>query len=576
MSLHGQPDTVVIGFGEYEGVSVSTSSNTSGDGENTMNLNGYLPNKNSASRFLSQTTLGYNYNDIVTVTSLGLDDWIEDQISKPVAFSLLTKAEEYRQIAGAGNGNPATGTQSRYFRLAWWQYHMTSDDVLRQRIALALSELLVISENSTFSSNGHTIADYYDIFLDDAFGNYKTILEKITYHPAMGNYLTYINNPKTDTLANIFPDENFAREIMQLFTIGTTMLNMDGTEILDIAGVPVPSYDNIDIGEFAKVFTGLTWWNASQYNQYQPNLDSWLDDMVMYENFHDPGPKNLLEGFIVPDRNPVDGKADIADAIQNVFGHSNTAPFISKFLIQRLVTANPSPDFVGRVAAVFVDNGEGVRGDMTSIIKAIFLDVEAISCSSSEDPYFGTLREPFIRYFQLNKAMEVYTTSGNYRNDMRLIYTYTGQRPMRSPSVFNFFQQDYQPIGDINDAGLVAPVFQIADAQTITGYINGLWRFIFSENIADEATVYTGEDVTDETSHINFDKYLLLTNDDQIPLMLDELNLIFAAGKITQATLDVMESMILEFPNVTSDDKLKRVKLAIYIMLSCPDYLINK
>ena len=576
--LQAQPDTIVIGFGGYDGVTVSTSSGDSGSGEETVNLDGFLPNENAASRFLSQATLGYDMQDITTVTAMGLEDWIDEQLGMPISFSLKDKAEEYRAFSDANNPDDV-GTNGRHWRYAWWQYHMSSDDVLRQRVALALSEILVISENSPFRNNGHTMADYYDILLEHSFGNYRDLLQDVTYHPAMGIYLTYLNNPKTDTTENRFPDENYAREVMQLFSIGTTKLNMDGTEVLDAQGVPMNTYNNTDIQEFSKVFTGLTWWNRDNFFRGALNLDSWLQPMVMWNDYHEPGEKYLLDGYVVPDRDPIDGDADISDALDNIFDHSNVPPFVSKLLIQRLVTANPSPAFVERIANVFVDNGNGVRGDISAVVKAILLDEEAKACESSEDFTYGGLREPFIRYMQINKAFVSGTASGNYRNDMRHVYDNTGQRPLASPSVFNFFQQDFTPIGPIEQQGLVAPVFQITDAQSITGYINGLYRWVISGDIADEYDIYSGEvDSTyaGEVSRLDLSEEILYTNDDELHILLDRLNLLLAGGRVTEPSLDIIKNVVRQFPNEDEDDKEDRVQLAIYLLLTAPEYLINR
>ena len=207
---------------------------------------------------------------------------------------------------------------------------MESDDVLRQRVAFALSEILVISRFSGFGDESYAFSTFYDIFLNHAFGNYRDILEDVTYNPAMGEYLTYLNNPKSDTMEGTFPDENYAREVMQLFTIGLEELNVDGTHVLDIDGNAIPTYDNLDISEFSKIFTGLSWWDREDFFRGDLKDSSYMYDMQMFDNYHEPGVKNLLNGFQVPDRMPVDGIADVNDALDNLFAHSNVGPFISR------------------------------------------------------------------------------------------------------------------------------------------------------------------------------------------------------------------------------------------------------
>ena len=246
-----QPDTITIGFGDYHGVTVSASNSQTYSPETTLKQDGYLPNFNAASRFLGQSTLGYNMEDITEVTQLGIEDWIDSQFVKPVAFSLKNKVKEYHNFVKTATNNAAAGQIYRMWSYAWWQYHMASPDALRQRVALALSELFVISDKSLFGANSYALSSYYDVLLNNAFTNYRDLMEDVTFHPAMGVYLTYLNNPKSNPATNQFPDENYARELMQLFTIGTVKLNMDGSQVLNANGVPVPTYNNTDIAEFA-------------------------------------------------------------------------------------------------------------------------------------------------------------------------------------------------------------------------------------------------------------------------------------------------------------------------------------
>jgi len=578
VGIHAQVDTIVIGFGGYDGVSI-TSSDNSINPENTMNQDGYLPNLNAAARFLSQASLGYNQADIENVTMEGIEDWVEAQLNTPMPYNLLTKSKEYHQYAKDESGNPDYGSNARMWDYAWWQYHMTSDDYLRQRVALALSEILVISDKSGFGNNPYALSDYYDILLNHAFGNYRDILEEVTYHAAMGVYLTFVNNAKSNPEENQFPDENYAREIMQLFTIGLNMLNTDGTVIVDSLGLPVPTYDNIDILEFSKIFTGLTWADRDKWGRGAQKDTSYVPKMAMWNDYHEPGEKYLLNDFVVPDRNPVDGIADISDALDNLFNHQNVGPFICKLLIQRMVTSNPPPEYVERVVLAFNDNGEGVRGDMKAVVKAILLDPVAKACSSSDDPTFGKLREPFIRYFHINRAFNASTTSGNYRNDMDYIYRFVQQKPLTSPSVFNFFQYDYQPIGPVEEADLFAPEFQITSAQTITGWINALYRFIVNENIADEYDIFSGEDnalYADEISTLDLTNEIMYTSDETLHILVDRLNLILAQGRLTQTSVDTIVEALKKFDYNDEDDYEMRAKLAIYLTMTTPEYLINR
>jgi len=457
---------------------------------------------------------------------------------------------------------------------------MSSQDDLRQRVAFALSELFVISRFSSFGNEPYAFSDYYDIFLENAFGNYRDLMDLVTYHPAMSRYLTYLNNPKSDPSNNTFPDENYARELMQLFTIGLYELNPDGSEKRDANGALIPSYDNDDILEFSKIFTGLTWGDRTSFGKNYPHDDtSYTIPLAMWNEYHEPGVKNLLNGFQVPDRNPVDGDADISDALDNLFNHPNTGPFVSRFLIQRLVTSNPSADYISRVSAVFANDGSGVRGDMKAVIKAILLDPIALSCGSGEDTQFGMLREPFVRYIQMNKAFDNSTLSGNHRNDMNYVQEFLDQKPNTSPSVFNFFQYDYQPIGPIEQAGLMAPEFQITNTKTITGYIKGLFRWVINENPADEYDLYSGEENStydNEVAMWDISDEVLLAQDDHLHILIDRLNLLVAQGRISSTNEAFIINAIKEFPAEDADDLELRTRLAIYLVMSCPEYLINR
>ena len=573
-------DTIVIGFGDHYGVQVASSTPQNGQSPiKTLGSEGFLPNMNASSRFLAQATFGYDLDDINNVMAVGQEAWITQQFAIPMATSLTSRVQTYHTNARTALGDPNTGTRSNWWDNAWWNYHMTSNDLLRQKVAMALSQLIVISELSGFGGNPYALSSYYDIMLQNAFTNYRTILQKVTYHPSMGEYLTFLNNPKTNLSLNQFPDENYSREIMQLFTIGTNMLNMDGSVIMDGQNQPVPTYDNEDIFELSKVFTGLTWADRTSFGRTALTSTSYLQDMVMWETFHEPGTKTLLNGFIIPDRNPVNGNADITDALNHLFNHPNVPPFVSLFLIQRLVTDNPSSAYIQDVAQVFVNNGAGVRGDMKAIIKAILLHPEATSCGSGDLPTFGGLREPFARYMQINKAFNASTPSGIYRNDMNNVYNFTGQRPLTSPSVFNFFQRDYQPIGAVEEASKVAPVFQITNAQTVAGYLSGVWEWVLDNNPADEGQLFTGEvstTYTNQISSFDFTAEKTLVDDDKLHILIDKYNLLLAQGNLTQPTIDIILSAVKQLPNTNDTERERRARFTAYLVMSSPEYLINR
>jgi len=609
---------VVLGQGNNASIVVTTSENAmNSNGQSTTSSQGFLPNMNASSRFLSQASYGPNMEDIQALGSMGIENWIDDQFNQPRAFQLMDSVFGFTAIKNIAENDTDGGPHDYYLDFSWWQYAMSSPDVLRQRLAFALSELFVISRFSSFGDNAYALGTYYDMLLNNCFSNYRTLLDSVTYHSAMGQYLTFMNNSKTDTIYEldwnfwppdtlstqyVFPDENYAREVMQLFSIGLCELNIDGTCKKDPNNVDIPTYDNEDIKEFAKIFTGFSYGDNMNFGYGPGNWElTYFQPMQIYNDHHEPGEKFLLNGTVVEDRDTVDGYADVEDALDNIFNHGNVGPFIGKFLIQRLVTSNPSPDYVERVARAF--NGESefgnIRGDMKTLVKAILLDEEARSCSMSDNVAHGKLREPFIRYIQLAKAFDLNSPSGQQRNALYSIYDFIQQKQHASPSVFNFFQSDYQPIGPIEEAQKVAPEFQITNTQSITGYLNGLNEWLFDE-VNDEWGLYSGEhwsSYDDERSELNFDDEIALSNDPYLPQLLERLNLILAHGKLSQSSIDVIIDAVKEFEYDDTDcaseyagnqpmiDECEeerdyvnsiRVRIAVLLVMASPEYLINR
>ena len=566
---------VMLGGNNTEGMSV-TSSN--GQGAETFNGDGMLPNMASASRFLGQATLGADMETITQTTTQSYKQWIENQFLQTPAFSIEQLTKDITSLALDStytNGGNIQNVQPQieYWHSAWWNYTMLSEDLLRNRIALALSEIFVISELPTLRDVPLSLANYYDMLLENSFGNFRDLLEDVTLHPAMGLYLTHVNNPKSNPAQNRFPDENYAREVMQLFTIGLYELNLDGSPKLDNNNNQIPTYDNDDIYEFAKVFTGLTYANNFIFGQRASNELSYTMPMQMMNFWHEPGAKQLLNGQVVPDRNPVDGMADVQDAISNLFEHPNVGPFIARKLIQRLVRSNPSPKYIERVAMAFNDDGQGNRGNMQAVIKAILLDEEARDCAYASDPFEGMLREPLVRYTHLCRAFNAFTPSGLYRNRMDDFYGNTSQRVLGSPSVFNFFQPDFQPIGPVEQNNLVAPEFQITNSVTVIGYADQMHEFIFDDNQAMEyVRFFSGETRTDD-KRVNLDltDELDLEEFSEIGTLIERLNILLLHGQMTSSTRNIITNVLQQMPE--SNQEI-RVKTAIFLAMISPDYQI--
>lgn len=577
-----------VGGGHSDGITVTASSNYQpwgweqiALGQNTINGNGLEGKLMEASRFLAQATLGGTPEMIRQVADMDFEEWIDEQSELPPTLLLDTVRDIYnraRQWFIDDGGDPedyAYWPYTQHFLYGWWQVNMTTEDVLRQRVALALSEILVISYMDVLNDFGEAQASYYDVLINNALGNYEDLLLQVTLHPAMGVYLSHFNNPKAIPEQNIHPDENYAREVMQLFSIGLYELNPDGTVQTDESGNGIPTYDIYDIKEFAKVFTGLGA-GAVIENEWQDEPEfgtsKWITDMTvpmaMYEEWHEQGEKHLLNGFVIPAGQS--GMADIEAAIHHLFMHHNVGPFIARRLIQNMVKSNPTPAYIARVAAAFDDNGQGERGDMKAVVKAILLDPEARECAWVNDPQQGKLREPMMRYFQFCRAMDKNSPYGVYWNIGYDFWRKTGQLPLASPSVFNFFLPDYQPVGPIADQDLYGPEFQIHNSMTSLGYINAVDDWVMWGVLMD-----TWESVGTAVT-LDISQLIPLAKDPEV--LINKLDVLLTHGNLSpetrniirasldQITHDVLWSYYLEY----------RVKMALYLFMISPDYAILK
>jgi Protein of unknown function (DUF1800)/FG-GAP-like repeat len=370
--------------------------------------------KADASHFLAQATFGPRMSEIDALSQSSFDAWLTTQFAKPqtlhlppVTAYLLTLPEADRR-----------GQTAFYWTM--WKNFSTADDQLRQRIAYSLSQIFVISVQSDLAfGQPRGPANYLDVLGANAFGNYRTLLEQVTYSPMMGLYLSSLRNRKGDPATGRVPDENYAREVMQLFSIGLYELNQDGTLKLDGAGKPIETYDNDDVSGIAKVFTGLSWagpdttdarFNGGPTGGADPDRE--IKPMQAYNQFHAPEEKRFLTA-VIPQRATPDTNADIRIALDTLFNHPNVGPFFGKQMIQRLVKSNPSPAYVSRVAAAFANNGSGVRGDMKAVIRAVLLDPEARS-PVARTYTSGKLREPVVRFVQWMRAFNASSQDGQF------------------------------------------------------------------------------------------------------------------------------------------------------------------
>jgi uncharacterized protein (DUF1800 family) len=580
----------IFGGGHSDDVEVFSSSDLirlgwdqEGRAENTINGTGMDAKMIEASRFLAQASLGADEKIIRHVAEIGIVNWIDEQIKVPPTSYMETMSMVYSEIydiyiADGGDPNNFKCRPKWYHsNYAWWQMVMGGDDLLRQRIALTLSEILVVSKSrSDIENHGFAIASYYDIFVRHAFGNYADILYDVALHPAMGSYLSHLNNPKANLEENTFPDENFAREVMQLFSLGVNELNLDGSDKIGDDGMPIPAYKNEDIAGLAAAFTGLGGGGISACSDaFAPafglnihHIDMTIP-MMMFDEWHETGPKNIVGGYTIPGGQT--GMKDIEEAIHQLFVHPNVGPFLAQRMIKFLVTSNPSPAYIARVSTVFNDNGAGVKGDMEAFIKAILLDPEARSCASLQAPDRGKMREPVLRQTHFARAMDKMTSTGNYWDTGEPLMKATTQHPMHSPSVFNFFQSDYSPSGELEQSGLVAPEFQIHNSVTSTRYFN-----MVDEWTSHEEIFYHWEKLP------KLDKYVYLDISRLIPLarepevLLNQLDLLLTNGQLTQSTREILRNELEDYRDNGVEELYYRTLIALYTVMISPDYVIFK
>ena len=438
---------------------------------------------------------------------------------------------------------------------AIWNKLFTAPDAFRQRAVLALSELFVVSAlGLPISWKNFAIANYWEILEKNVFGNFRNLLEAVTLSSAMGSYLNMKGNQKANAATGRAPDENYAREVMQLFTIGLYKLNFDGSLQLNAQGQPIETYDNNDIQGLARVFTGWDLASSSDPSgvlaplAYRHGLP-----MVLDASLHSPEEKSFL-GTVIPAGTL--GAESLRIALDTLFMHANTAPFISKQLIQRLVTSNPSPAYIERVAKAFINNGRGVRGDMKAVWTAVLMDAEALSVSSSAT--FGKLREPMVRLIQWGRTFGATNADGLWALGYTNSDTTLNQMPLYAPSVFNYFRPGYAPPNTaLLQAQLVAPELQITAEPSVVGYVNYMAGTVNNARVV--KVNYTTEKVLAATPSA----------------LVDHLNLYLAAGSISAANLALMTQAITTIAATTDAGLLNRVYAAIVLVMSSNDYLVQ-
>lgn len=553
----------------------------------------------STSRFLSQATFGATRSDVSALVGTSVSDWLLQQFSEDPSDYLAT-LDSYQARLPFLILNPWNRGATTF---AFWQHSITGSDQLRQRMVFALSQILVLSNATAnaLSVYPEAVAYHQSLLTEFGLGSYRDLLEAVTYSPGMGFYLTYMGNEKEDPETGRQPDENYAREILQLFTMGTVSLNDDGSLATDVEGEgsALELYDNDDITGLAKVFTGLdrnvTRAQAENNPESPEVLKSWREPMVVYPAKHAEAVKTFL-GLTIPEN--TNASDSITLALNHLMSVPSVGPFLSRQLIQRFTTSNPSPEYIARVTEIFNDGrytlpngvvvGGGMRGDLKATIAAILLDRENLD--PEEPDYFGKLREPVLRFTQWARAFNVGTVTPEYTLELYDLSSVTqygqdlAQHPFRAPSVFNFYRPGYVPPGtNSGAAGMTVPELQIVNTETIPAYMNFITFFATASTQNADLSPYreigglTGVDFDPELARTSFvpDYSYEESLADDLPELFAHLNLLLASGALSQPAVDSFIDVVAGVPSDTDDDwRTTRVGLAVALVMTSADYLV--
>jgi len=533
-----------------------------------------------AFRFLAQSTFGATETETTRLVALGdtsntFTRWIDAELAKPASLLLPAVEAAYPNPVPTGFN---IGSLNAPRIEKWFDNTLNGSDQLRQRVAWALAQIFVVSQVGALQNLPNATADFHDMLARDAFGDFRRLLEDVTLHPAMGVYLSMLGNQKAVAGTNLRPDENYAREIMQLMSIGLVELNLDGSVKTDAGGQPIATYDQSIIEGFARVFTGWNWSCQTTvpnctFSNVRPQLAplpgyNQVLPMKLSAAQHETGTKKLLGGVTLPAGQT--GERDLQDALDNIFSHANVAPFISRQLIQKLVTSNPSRGYVQRVAQVFNDDGSGRRGNLAAVVRAILLDAEARPSSTSATPPVapGKVKEPLLRLTQFWRAYGAHSASGRFgvaRNFAGGVGAVFGQGPGLSPSVFNFFSPGYAPPGEIQAQGMVSPEMQLATEYLNTQVTNYFWTQANSRTVT-QAPTLNADDMFIDTS-----EEIALSADSEALVNRVAERLLGGAANIS-AVLKAQAKAQVE----RSTSSNTRVADAIYLIAVSPEYILQR
>ena len=527
-----------------------------------------------AIRFLTRSQFSVTSADMMRLKDVGYVSWLDTDVAKPVG-ELAVAA--YQRLGGEDFANQDYFSTNFHTQVMWQQF-LDSNDQLRKRTAFALSEFFVVSANGVDAVwHGLGLCHYWDILNQYAFGNFRGLLEEVTLNPIMGQFLSLNDSRKEDDRTGRRPDENYAREVMQLFTIGLVQLNSDGSVKKDASGNPIPTYTNEDVTNVARAISGWSWQGtaAERLNQEPWLMPGYMKRQMtsdpakmQYTYANRQSEHSALEakflGVTIPAN--TDAVSAMRTVLDTLFNHTNVPPFFSKQMIQRLVTSNPSAEYVDRVSKVFANNGQGVRGDLAAVFKAILTDDEALAGSGLTSQTFGKVREPFIRFVQWARTFNLKKpTSGKYDlYDTSQQSNSLGQMVFRSPSVFNFFRPGYVPAGTaIASNKLVAPEFQIVNEISTIGYANFLHNVVTNKSNPNLEPDYTAE--------------AAIANDSAA--LVSRIDLLLSGGQLSQSNKDKIKQAVDSITLPTTNDadaRFNRVAAAIMLTMVSPQYLIQK
>lgn len=508
--------------------------------DSTSPPTGVIDGEADAARFLIQATFGPTVESVEDLLEKGGEAWFNEQLNLPYTSWMDLRSsswiEDVDPLYSRENGK---GWLVELFS----QTAQSSPDQLRHRVAYSLSQLFVVSAHTVGGHNEIAVIDYYDVLGKYALGNFRDLLEAVTLHPTMGQYLGMLGNQKADPENNIRPDENFAREIMQLFTIGLRELNQDGSIKLDSRGEATETYNQDTITQYAAALTG--WYFDTRNTNHDEKfactntcfpIELAKKPMVAFDHIHQKTEKQLLRGYYVPPGQSAD--QDVKLVLDSLFNHPNLAPFFSMHLIKQMVTSNPSPRYVERVSAVFNNNGQGVRGDIGATVKAVLFDDEARNPNLTELPYYGKVKEPLMFITHLNRLFDVTLISpeGVGADNLYAAHRWMrmadepSQRALYAESVFNFFRPDFAPNGEIADMGLVAPEMQILTEDSIVNDIE-MFRWMTTREVWEEA-ITNGRDPNQFSLAYDFSQIDEIWEREGYPSVIDYLSLYMTGDRM--------------------------------------------